>query len=281
MRRTSRLIPSALALLCWGALQASAQELPRIADIRVGAHPGFDRLVLELNREGSAARGFEGSTLVLEVGARPLLDHQLLTTGLARIGTLQIEATEKGSRVLAEAASGRVRAFRLASPPRIVVDFGDPGSEPFELEPGLVPLAELSPSPAPSPAPAPAPERAPAAEPEPDRDVAQAPPAEAPAGEPPVADGVPAPGESPQEPLPSERSAPEPTEPAVTPPPVPAPEPAYEATPEPARGPLARLFQRFEGSSRVELALWFAIPEDLKVMQDRIRRLAQRGGPPA
>jgi hypothetical protein len=254
MRRTSKVIPPALALLCWTALAASAQELPRIADIRVGAHPSYDRVVFELTEEGPATYGFDGSTFVLELGARPLLERQLLTTGLKRMG-------------------------------RIVIDFGDPGPEPFELGPGLVPIVELAPSgagAAPSP-PEPEPE------PKPEPTVAEAPPAPAPPAEAiaeeappvgePIASGEAAPPESPEEPRPEAETqpaaeprpaaepAPPPTEPeSASPPPapqpVPLPEPTLRADAEPSTpsDPAARFFRRLADGSRIEVALWFAVP---------------------
>jgi hypothetical protein len=285
MRRTSKVIPPALALLCWTALAASAQELPRIADIRVGAHASFDRVVFELTEEGPATYGFDGSTFVLELGARPLLERQLLTTGLKRMGPLQIDATELGTRVRAKSASERVRGFRLEDPPRIVIDFGDPGPEPFELGPGLVPIVELAPSgagAAPSP-PEPEPE------PKPEPTVAEAPPAPAPPAEAiaeeappvgePIASGEAAPPESPEEPRPEAETqpaaeprpaaepAPPPTEPeSASPPPapqpVPLPEPTLRADAEPSTpsDPAARFFRRLADGSRIEVALWFAVP---------------------
>jgi len=281
MRRTSKVIPPALALLCWTALAASAQELPRIADIRVGAHASYDRVVFELTEEGPATYGFDGSTFVLELGARPLLERQLLTTGLKRMGPLQIDATELGTRVRAQSGTGRVRGFRLEDPPRIVIDFGDPGPEPFELDPGLVPIVELAPKGA-GAAPSP-----PEPEPEPEPAVAEAPPTPAPpaeaiaeeappAGEP-VASGETAPAESPEESRPGAEShpgaeahpaAPPPAEPESAPPPprvpepVPLPEPTLQAGAEPSTpsDPAARFFRRLADGSRIEVALWFAVP---------------------
>jgi hypothetical protein len=277
MRRTSRLILPALALLSWSALAASAQQLPRIADIRVGAHASFDRVVFELTEEGPATYGFEGSTFVLELGARPLLERQLLTTGLKRMGELQIDATELGTRIRADSGSGRVRGFRLADPPRIVVDFGDPGPEPFELDPGLVPIVELAPTDAGAAPSVPEPE------PEPEPTVAEAPPTPAPPAQAMVEEALPAwepvvseetaPAGSPEgsgpaaETRPAEEPPPSPSEPErASPPPVsepvplPEPKPGAGAEASTPRDPVARFFRRFADGSRIEVALWFAVP---------------------
>jgi hypothetical protein len=177
------------------------------------------------------------------------------------MGPLQIEATEGGARIRGEAASGRVRAFHLASPPRIVVDFGDPGTEPFELDPGLTPIAELGRAEAPVAEAAP---RLPAAAPE------------APAREEPAVAEEPAPARPPEAPISGGEPAPPPAEPepeseaAVEgardplPPPAPIPElpEARETHREPGaeRRPIGRFFQRLDDASRIEVALWFAVP---------------------
>jgi hypothetical protein len=261
---------AALVLVVWGPLVVAAQELPRIVDIRVGEHPGYDRLVLELSAEAPAARGFDGADLVLRVGARPLLDRQLLSTGLERMGPLEIAVSPGGAGVRAEATTRRVRAFRLASPPRIVVDFGDPGDEPFELEEGLVPLPELALYGAPAVEPEPAPREVESAVPGPEAAEEEPPPLETPvvqeelAAEGAVAIEEPE-GEEPlaaDEALAAEEPPPEAelAEPEVPGAPEPAPEPttpmrpAWEAprAPAPSEQPGA--------SSRLEVALWFAVP---------------------
>jgi hypothetical protein len=269
-----KLTPAALALLVWSPLAAAGAELPRIVDIRVGRHPGYDRLVLELSGDAPAARGSREGAVVLEVGARPLLDHQRLSTDLQRMGPLEIRSVPGGAQIRAEATTRRVRAFRLVSPDRIVVDFGEPGDRPFELEAGLLPLPDLplfrepgpgfeEPGVGAEPAPGepegalpdtgPAPEGAEPALPEgpalEEGVAAEEPPAlEPPEGmEPLEAEEPLGMEERPPEPLPLDL---EPEEPGLEEPEA-LVEPEAPVEPEEALEP---------NLSRIEVALWFAVP---------------------
>ena len=128
---------------------ALAQEPARIVDIRVGRHADYDRLVLELERPVELRRlpAPAAGTLVLELEARPLLPHQTVHTPYRRIGTVVVKGTAAGARIEVESRSQRVRVFRLSDPTRVVLDFGDPGTEPFLAPPGT----EAVPEPAPTP----------------------------------------------------------------------------------------------------------------------------------
>ena len=91
------------------------------------------------------------------------------------MGTVSVTQMKGGTHVAVEPRSRSVRAYTLSNPPRLVVDFAEPGLAKFEapagshaLEPAttLGPLAVepepvAEPVPAPEPAPAPAPEVAP------------------------------------------------------------------------------------------------------------------------
>jgi len=120
-----------LALLPGGA--AIAAESPRIADVRVGKHADFDRLVIEFERppEVRSLREEGENRIVLEVEAHPLLPHQKLDTSFKRMQSVRIEPTADGARVELQAQPHRTRAYRLADPPRIVIDLADAGPEPF------------------------------------------------------------------------------------------------------------------------------------------------------
>ncbi len=210
---------------------ALAQEQARIVDIRVGRHADYDRLVLELERpvELRRLRAPTAGTLVLELEARPLLPYQTVHTPYRRMGTVVVKGTAFGARIEVESSSQRVRVFRLRDPTRVVLDFGDPGAEPFLAPPGT----EAVPEPAPTPEPL---------EPEPAEPVEAevVPPEEAESVEPEPVATVPVPEEGSVAPAP-DADDPDPREaPALAPIPVPEPPAApetrgtVEAAPEPA-----------------------------------------------
>jgi hypothetical protein len=219
MRSGSTLTAIFLALLL--GLPAGAEEaLPRIVDVRVGRHPAFDRVVLELEREAPVFRlpVAPGEETLLEVRARPLLPRQEIATGSPRLELLILEETLEGTRIRLRKGEGRVRLFILASPPRLVVDVADAGTDPFEPPPGAQTL------------PAPPPEfiEAPTEGPAPGAGVPEEPgpveqqPEEAPPVEP-----------SPEEPVPPGMQPEEPSVAEVTPE-EPIPEPIPEVTLQPA-----------------------------------------------
>ena len=128
---------------------ALAQERPRIVDIRVGRHAAYDRLVLELERGVELRRlpGPAAGPLVLELEARPLLPFQTLHTPYRRMGTVVVKRTQGGAQIEVESRPRRVRIFRLSDPARIVLDFADPGAEPFLAPPGTEAVLSLAPGP--------------------------------------------------------------------------------------------------------------------------------------
>ena len=142
---------AAVWILCLGlGALAWADERARIADIRMGRHPSFDRLVIELERDVEVWRlpEAEDGAFQLEFDARPLLPHQQLKTRFKRMGSVVVEAVPAGTRLRVEARPRRVRVFRLSAPARIVVDFGDPGPEPFPAPEGTLPVPERPEEPA-------------------------------------------------------------------------------------------------------------------------------------
>ena len=129
---------AACMLALSGGRAALGAEPTRIVDVRVGRHESFDRLVVELERRVDLRRvpGAASDPFVLELDARPLLPHQRLETPFARMGVVVIEAVPGGGRIRVEARPRRVRVFRLREPDRVVLDFADPGPEPFDAPPG-------------------------------------------------------------------------------------------------------------------------------------------------
>ncbi len=180
----------------------------RIRDVRVGEHSGFERLVIELDGDVEVVweNGPEPGEESFYIAAAPTQASRVISTGLAHVGTVSVTQMKGGTHVAVEPRSRSVRAYTLSDPPRLVVDFAEPGLAKFEapagsraLEPAktLGPLA-VEPEPVVEPVPAPAPAPVPEATPEP------------------VVETAPAP-----------KPVPEPvaTEPAPTPAPVPVPKP--------------------------------------------------------
>ncbi len=212
---------------------ALAQEPARIVDIRVARHADYDRLVLELERPVELRRlpAPTAGTLVLELEARPLLPYQTVHMPYRWMGRVVVKGTAAGARIEVESSTQRVRVFRLSDPTRVVLDFGDPGAEPFLAPPGT----EAVPEPAPTPKP-PEPELAEPVEAE----VAPPEGAEPVEPEPVATVPVPVPEEGIVAPAPDPDDPDPPEAPALAPVPVPEPPAApetrstREAAPEPA-----------------------------------------------
>lgn len=179
----------------------------RIRDVRVGEHSGFERLVIELDSEVEVVweNGPEPGEESFYIAAAPKQASRVISTGLAHVGAVSVTQMKGGAHVAVEPRSRSVRAYTLTNPPRLVVDFAEPGLAKFEAPPGshalepaktLGPLAvepepEAAPEPASEPAPEPAPVPTPEAAPAP---VVETPPAPVPAPVPtPVPKAAPAP----------------------------------------------------------------------------------------
>jgi hypothetical protein len=118
------------------AAPASGQDgAPRIADIRVGQHGAYERIVVELESQtGVTVRwktGPDGAD-VFEISARPLLARQVLASGRPRVGDLTLVAVGDGAQLTLPPLERRTRAFQLDQPPRLVIDVAEPGDEPFD-----------------------------------------------------------------------------------------------------------------------------------------------------
>jgi hypothetical protein len=132
---------SAIAILS-AVFGSSAASEPRIVDIRVGQHAGWDRIVVELEQLVPVhwSAGDASDELVFEFGAQPLLNDQILATGRKRVGELRLEATRFGARLRVSARPRRARAFSLLAPPRLVIDLADPSPAAFTAPAGVQPL---------------------------------------------------------------------------------------------------------------------------------------------
>ncbi|MBM4337590.1 MAG: hypothetical protein FJ108_17015 [Deltaproteobacteria bacterium] len=146
----------------------------RIRDVRVGEHSGFERLVIELDGDVEVVweNGPEPGEESFYIAAAPAQASRVISTGLAHVGTVSVTQMKGGTHVAVEPRSRSVRAYTLSNPPRLVVDFAEPGLAKFEapagsraLEPAktLGPLA-VEPEPEAVPEPAPTPEPAPVVE---------------------------------------------------------------------------------------------------------------------
>ena len=242
MKRLARQLGRALAALfvAAGVARADGGAPVRIRDVRVGDHEGFERIVVELDRETEIVweNGPEPGEESFYIAAAPLQKSKLIVTQLPEVGTVAITEMKGGTHVSVEPRARRVRAYTLAEPPRLVIDFAPPGQGAFEapegsraLEPAkslgplvVEPEPEPAPEPAPPPRPEPTPEPTPAPVPEPQAEAEPEPaPQSAPAPEPtPAPEPVPIPKlEAAPAPIPAPKLAPEPE-----PEPVPAPRPA-------------------------------------------------------
>jgi hypothetical protein len=268
------------------ALVATAAGAPRVVRIRHGAHPEFDRIVVQLDAAARVERLPEAQpgAVAFVVAARPPERPQPIAS--KRLGAVALEADDDAFVLRLAPGAARVRAFLLERPFRLVVDAGAEGPGPFEIPEGAAAVPEQAvtpPPPAPvaeaEPAPPPAPTPGPAAEPAPTPPVAEAEPAPAPEPTP--------------EPAPEPAPEPEPTPAAglegpelAVPEPVaevePAPTPAPPATPEPA--PLAREaprdVTRWLGPALAIAAALFALAA-LALFGSALRRRSRRAQEPA
>jgi hypothetical protein len=247
MRRalTWIVVAAALAVLPTAVL---AHIRTHVHDVRVGAHDGYDRVVVELDGAADIAweRGPEPNAETFYLDADLGRRERLVATKLAEVGTVTLRAMRVGTTLLLEPRERRVRAYLLAKPTRLVIDIAPPGPGAFEVPAGLTALAPATSVESLKSAPVPEPKGEPeAAEPEPE--PAPAPAEEvAPEGPPPETQAV-APKQEPLEgaveSLPSEPSsemdANAPAPEATAPPEEPAPESAPAEAPPPPEPPVA------------------------------------------
>jgi hypothetical protein len=125
-RRASRLGLLGLALLAAGLLPSSARAQERIQSIRLGRHPGYQRIVLEVASGVDAYT--TGEPKRIEIDAEPPSLAPQMSEQLSALG-VRLERSGKKTQVVLEPGAARPWvAFRLKQgAPRIVVDLG-PGA---------------------------------------------------------------------------------------------------------------------------------------------------------
>jgi hypothetical protein len=142
MRRALTAVVTAVALAALSAA-ASAQSRTHVRDVRVGAHEGYDRVVVELDGPADIAweRGpdVHGETFYFDadLGRR----ERVVETKLAEVGNVTLRAMRVGTTLSLEPRERRVRAYLLAKPTRLVIDIAPPGAGAFEVPAGLTALA--------------------------------------------------------------------------------------------------------------------------------------------
>src|SRR5258705_973631 len=171
MRRALTSTALAVVLAAGVCARAAAQERTHGHGVRVGAHAGDERVVIEL--DGNAEIAWERGPAPLEesfyldadLGRR----ERVIRTALAQVGTVTLRAMRVGTQVSLEPRERRVRAYLLAKPTRLVIDLAPPSAEEFALPGGATPLAPATSIGSLKTAPVPAPEHEAEPTPEPER----------------------------------------------------------------------------------------------------------------
>ena len=186
MRRALTSVLTLVTFAVWASV-ALGQGRVHVRDVRVGAHPGFDRVVVELDGptdiawERGPKPGEESFYLDADLGSR----GRVIQTKLAQVGALSVKAMRVGTHVALEPRERRVRVYVLSGPTRLVIDLAPPGPEEFAVPKGITPLApatgigplEAGPAPEAEAQPQPGPEAQPEqeAQPEPEAEPQPAP----------------------------------------------------------------------------------------------------------
>lgn len=159
----SRLLP--LAALCVAAPLSLAASAPRVVEVRVGAHPAFDRVVLELEAPTRVVQraGSAPGELLVEIEAAPPRSSPRLT-GLRRAARLELVPTTGALELRVRGDGLRFRSFLLRDPFRLVVDVAGPGEPALAVPDGAEPVPP-APSPGPHPDAEPEPRGGPVSEP--------------------------------------------------------------------------------------------------------------------
>ena len=136
---------SKIAALCVvGALPTQAAAQATIQDVRVGRHPGYARIVLDVSG-GAVAAYLANEPAQLHIEAEPPDLDPGLRRALASLG-VRLEPSARGALLTMDpATAGTWTAFRLgADSPRIVVDLGSgapgipPDAEPLPVRSALI-----------------------------------------------------------------------------------------------------------------------------------------------
>jgi len=114
-----------LVMCLQGLVQAAPG--PRIQDLRHSQQDGYDRLVIELSAPCDVLQRppTPEFDLIVDLAARPSQLRQEIGTGLPRAGTIIIAETPQGARIQSPRRERKLRVFRVADPPRLVIDFAD------------------------------------------------------------------------------------------------------------------------------------------------------------
>jgi hypothetical protein len=201
--KIARVPPALLALVALAFAPVAVAARPRVVDVRLGVHAGFDRLVVQLDAPAPVERlpDEPDGTVVVFVAAAP---DGGLDASREKIGAVRLRPRDGGIEIRVEGGPRSTRGFLLEGPFRLVLDFADPDAAlPLPADAVPLPVREV-----------------PLEEPE--------------AGEalPPVVEVSRSGAEPPARPRP-EPVEPEPVEPAPEPPPV-EPEAAEPPPPPPA-----------------------------------------------
>ena len=104
----------------------------RIVGVQTGAHPDFDRVVLQLDRPTEVTRpGVKPGEFEVIVAAIPDQEQQVVGREGTRLGRVAVRRDSRGTRVSLVLGERVVRVFTLPSPPRVVIDLGVAGLSPF------------------------------------------------------------------------------------------------------------------------------------------------------
>ena len=198
---------AALIALLVAAPGAGVCEEARVADVRVGQHGDYERIVVELKAEQEVDMRWTGDASgaeIFAIAARPLLARQLFSSGRPHVGEMLLLAAEGGAELRLEPQPRRARAFLLSDPPRLVIDIAAPGGAAFEPPADVHAIRRESAEPAPPEpaAAAPLPAEEPPAEASADLQAEESVTEQAAAGEPEAEPEEAAPAESIPSPLP-------------------------------------------------------------------------------
>ncbi len=145
------------ALLSAGLLPIPARAQEKIESIRLGRHPGYERIVLEVPNTAEAYT--TGEPKRIEIDAEPPALAPQTRDQLAALGVRLERSGEKTQIIVGPGAKRPWLAFRLKQgAPRIVVDLG-PGAPPLsedaeplrEFVPPSLPDVSVTPPPQPPP----------------------------------------------------------------------------------------------------------------------------------
>src|SRR5258705_5333007 len=116
MRRAlSCLVTLATLAAFAGRAPAQSNTSTILRDVRVGAHPGYDGVVIELDGPAEIAweRGPEPGAESFYLSADPIRSR-VIKTKLERVGDIAVTPMRGGTRVLLPPRERRVRAYLLS-----------------------------------------------------------------------------------------------------------------------------------------------------------------------